>query len=268
MLKQHCISTILFFFFSPALLWAQITDQNRLDEPGLEHRTLQSETASPSSNRATLSAPATTVPTPSDEKKDDSEGKQTPRIMWVVPNFTAVSANTQLPPQSTSEKFKMASEDSVDYSSFVWAGMVAAQSMALKAYPELGVGPAGYGRYYWRAFVDQASGSYFTEAIVPTLTHEDARYYTLGHGGFFRRAAYALSRVVITKTDSGGKSFNYSEVVGNGFEAGLSNLYYPREERGLSKTAQNWGTQMEAAALNNIVKEFWPDIRRHVLRQK
>jgi hypothetical protein len=100
------------------------------------------------------------------------------------------------------------------------------------------------------------------------VTHEDTRYYTLGHGGFFHRTAYALSRVVITKTDSGGKSFNYSEIVGNGMEAGLSNFYYPPEERGFSKTAQNWGTQLEAAALNNIVKEFWPDIRRHLLRQK
>ncbi len=98
--------------------------------------------------------------------------------------------------------------------------------------------------------------------------HEDGRYYTLGHGGFFRRTAYALSRVVITKKDSGGTGFNYSEIVGNALEAGLSNAYYPPEERGLSKTALNWGTQIEAAALNNIVKEFWPDIRRHVLRRK
>jgi hypothetical protein len=204
-----------------------------------------------------------------DKKKDDSsEGKQTSRIMWVVPNFAAVSADTQLPPQSASEKFKMASEDSVDYSAFIWAGMVAGQSMALRSYPELGTGAAGYARYYWRAFVDQASGSYFTEAIVPAIMHEDGRYYTLGHGGFFRRTAYALSRVVITKEDSGGTGFNYSEIVGNALEAGLSNAYYPPEERGLSKTAQNWGTQIEAAALNNIVKEFWPDIRRHVLRRK
>jgi len=166
------------------------------------------------------------------------------------------------------EKFVIAMHDSVDYSSFVWAGLVAAQSMALRAYPELRNGPAGYGRYYWRAFADQASGAFFTEAIVPALTHEDPRYYTLGHGGFFRRTGYALSRVVITRKDSGAKTFNYSEVGGNIMEAGLSNLYYPPEERGFKKTAQNCGTQLEAAALNNIAKEFWPDIRRHVFRQK
>jgi hypothetical protein len=140
--------------------------------------------------------------------------------------------------------------------------------MALKSYPELHQGIAGYGRYYWRAFADQASGAFFTEAIIPALTHEDPRYYTRGHGGFFRRAGYALSQVVLTKTDSGGTTFNISEIVGNGLEAGLSNLYYPPEERGFRKTAENFGSQIEAASLNNIIKEFWPDIRRKMLRQK
>jgi hypothetical protein len=63
-------------------------------------------------------------------------------------------------------------------------------------------------------------------------------------------------------------SFNFSEIVGNGMEAGLSNLYYPAQERGLRKTAENWGTQLEAASLNNIIREFWPDIRHKFLRQK
>jgi hypothetical protein len=103
--------------------------------------------------------------------------------------------------------------------------------MALNSYPELHHGAAGYGRYYWRAFVDQASGAYFTEAIVPTMTREDPRYYTRDSGGFFRRAGFALACVVLTRTDSGGRSFNFSEIVGNGMEAGLSNLYYPPEER-------------------------------------
>jgi hypothetical protein len=146
--------------------------------------------------------------------------------------------------------------------------MQAGQSMALRSYPELGHGVAGYSRYYWRAFADQASGSYFTEAIVPALTHEDPRYYTLGHGGFFRRGGYALSRIVVTKTDSDGKSFNYSEIVGNGLEAGLANLYYPAQERSLHNTAVNWASQLEGAALNNLFREFWPDIRRKFLRQK
>ncbi len=189
-------------------------------------------------------------------------------MLWVVPNFAAVSANTQLPPLSTRDKFVLAWHDSFDYSSFVWTGVIAAQSLGLDSDPELGGGIAGYGRYYWRAFVDQVSGTYFTEAIIPALTREDPRYYTMGHGGFFRRTGYALSRVVLTKTDSGSTTFNWSEVGGNALEAGLSTAYYPPQERDFSQTAINWATQIESAALNNIAKEFWPDVRRKLFHRK
>jgi hypothetical protein len=140
--------------------------------------------------------------------------------------------------------------------------------MSLNSVPEFGHGMKGYGRYYWHTFVDGVSGTFFTEAIVPAITHEDPRYYTLGQGGFFRRTGYAISRAFVGKTDSGGTRFNWSEVGGNALEAGLSNAYYPAEERGLTQTAGNFGTQMESAILNHIFQEFWPDIRRKVLRRK
>lgn len=205
---------------------------------------------------------------PESDNANPSQAKQTKRMMWVVPNFGAVSSNTQLPPLSVKGKFKLAEEDSFDYSAFIWTGILSFQSWALNSDPELGQGAAGYGRYYWRGFADGVSGTYFTEAIIPAITHEDPRYYTLGHGGIFRRTYYSLSRTFITKTDSGRDSFNWSEVGGNGLEAGLSNAYYPPEEQGLSQTLRNWGTQMESAALNNVAKEFWPDIRRKLFRQK
>jgi hypothetical protein len=204
-----------------------------------------------------------------ENKKKTEEETQTKRMFWVVPNFAAVSANTQLPPLSTREKFSLASHDAIlDYSSFTWAGVLAGQGLLSNSDPELGRGAVGYGRYYWRAFVDGVSGAYFTEAIVPSVTHEDPRYYTLGHGGFWRRTWYSLSRTFVTKTDSGGTEFNWSEVGGNACVAALSNAYYPPQERGASQTLRDWGTQMESAALNNVVKEFWPDIRRKVFRQR
>ncbi len=265
-MRRVC-STVLIILF-PAIAWCQTQggDGSKLPEHLQQSGTSQTDSASvPASEDGT--AAESDQSRAHKEKKDDSEGQQTKRMFWVVPNFAAVSANTQLPPLSAREKFVLAMHDSVDYSSFTWAGILSAQSLALNSDPELGHGIAGYGRYYWRAFADGVSGSFFTEAIVPALTHEDPRYYTLGHGGFFRRTEYALSRVVLTKTDSGSTSFNFSEVLGNGFEAGLSNAYYPPEERGAGQTARNWATQIESAALNNIAKEFWPDIRRKILRK-
>lgn len=203
------------------------------------------------------------------DKKDDAQGQQSKRMFWVVPNFGAVDANKQLPPLSTREKFALATHDGiVDYSTFTWTAILAGQGMLLNSDPELGRGIAGYGRYYWRNYVDGVSGTFFTEAIVPSITHEDPRYYTMGNGGFFRRTAYAISRTFVTKTDSGGTSFNWSEVAGNGLEAVLSNAYYPPEEHGLRQTGRNWATQMESALLNHIFQEFWPDIRTHLFHIK
>ncbi len=157
--------------------------------------------------------------------------------------------------------------DSVDYSSFVLVGILSANSLRTNSYPELGSGAAGFGQYYWRAFTDQVSGTFFTEAIVPMLTHEDPRYYTLGKNGFLSRTGYALSRVVVTKNDAGGSEFNISEIGGNALEAGVANLYYPAQERGLRKTTENWATQTIVTGAANVLKEFWPDIRRNILRQ-
>jgi hypothetical protein len=261
---------VLVILFSPAITWSQtqVTDQSNPLEYVQQSPTSQSNpTPAPPTDSGTVSLPDQ-APAPQN-KKEDSRAQQSTRMFWLVPNFAAVNANTQLPPLSTREKFVLAAHDSVlDYSSFTWAGILAAQAMALNSDPELGHGIAGYGRYYWRTFTDGVSGTFFTEAIVPAITHEDPRYYTMGQGGFSRRTSYAISRAFVTKTDSGGTSFNFSEVVGNGLEASLSNAYYPPQERGLSQTALNFGTQMESAVLNHIFQEFWPDIRKKILRQK
>ena len=270
-------AVVLFLLLSPRLVWAQTAVPDKQSGPAPEQQAQQSGSAGDSAmqpDEATQAKPETVVAvpglvvTPIERKTANSEGKQTKRMFGIIPNFAAVSARTEVPVLSARDKFILASKDSGDYSSFIWSGLQAAQSMALRSYPGLHQGAAGYGRYYWRAFADQASGSFFTEAIVPVLTNEDPRYYTLGYGGFFRRARYALSRVVITRTDSGRDTFNLSEIVGNGMEAGLANFYYPPQERSLHNTAVNWATQLEAASLNNLFREFWPDIRRRVLRQK
>jgi hypothetical protein len=253
---------VILFLFAPAITWSQIQVTEESNPP-------ENVQQSPASQSSPAPAQSTEQTQPPQDKKDDSQGEQTKRMFWVVPNFGAVNANTQLPPLSTHEKFVLAAHDSIlDYSSYTWAAILAGQAMALNSDPELGHGIAGYGRYYWRTFVDGVSGTFFTEAIIPAITHEDPRYYTLGKGGFFRRSGYAISRSFVGKTDSGRTSFSWSEVGGNGVEAALANLYYPPQERGVSQTARNWGTQMESAVLNHIFQEFWPDIRKKVFRQK
>jgi|SRR5215472_10300606 len=220
----------------------------------------------PQSTGSTASAPANSPnPTPAGST---AEGRQSKRILWIIPNYRAVSAETQLPPLSVKEKFWLATQDSFDYSSFIMVGILAGIGQARNSTPAFGQGAKGYGRYYWHSMADLAVGNYMTEAIVPALTREDPRYYTLGRGGFLKRTGYALSRLVVTRTDSGGRSFNFSEIVGNGAGAGISNLYYPSSERTWTKTGQKWATQIALDGVFNIAKEFWPDINQHVFHGK
>jgi len=205
--------------------------------------------ADPSSQPKADSANIT--PTLTQHESDD-EGKQSKRILWVFPNYRAVSVGTQLPALSPKDKFWLATQDSFDYSAFISAGIIAGVSQASGSYPEFLQGGKGFGRYYWHAVADQTVGNYMTEAIVPTLTREDPRYYTLGHGGFFKRSGYAVSRLLITRTDSGNRTINISEIVGNGAGAGISDTYYPSRERTWTKTGQKWLTQIALDGAFNI----------------
>jgi len=198
----------------------------------------------------------------------ETSAKQSKRILGIFPNYRAVSADTQLPPLAWHEKFWLATKDSFDYSSFITAGMLAGVSQAKNSTPEFGHGSAAYGRYYWHAVADQAVGNYLTEAIVPTLTREDPRYYTLGHGGVLKRSRYALTRLLITRTDCGGSSLNFSEIIGNGAGAAISDAYYPSREHTWTKTGQKWIAQIGLDGAFNVLKEFWPDINRIVFRNQ
>jgi hypothetical protein len=110
--------------------------------------------------------------------------------------------------------------------------------------------------------------NYMVEAIVPVLTKEDPRYYTLGKGGFIKRTGYAVSRLFITRTDAGKNTFDISEIVGAGAAAGIANAYYPTQSNTWVKTYQRWGTQVGLDGVFNVLKEFWPDINQAVFRGK
>jgi hypothetical protein len=191
---------------------------------------------------------------------------QTKRILGIFPNFRAVSAEAHLPPQSVQEKFETASQDSFDYSALMLPAGLAGYSELTNATPEFHSGWPGYGRYFWHTWVDQTSENYLVEFIVPALTREDTRYYTMGPGGGrkLKRIGYALSRAVVTRNDAGKDTFNVSEVVGAGVAAGISNFYYPRPERTFAKTADKWSVNVGVDAASFMIREFWPDINHYL----
>ena len=188
-------------------------------------------------------------------------------IFWVIPNYRADESQAEFKPLRPGAKFKVAVDDSFDPSAFLVAGVFAGISMAQKQYPHFGQGAEGFGKYYGGAFADQAVGNFMTEALFPVALRQDPRYFTKGKSGFWKRTGYAISREVVTRGDSGHSQFNTSELAGNAVAAGISNLYYPAQDRSFSNTANKWGQQIGLDTLFNVMKEFWPDTRRKLFGQ-
>jgi hypothetical protein len=124
------------------------------------------------------------APHPQQNAPTVPDEQQTKRIMGMLPNFRSVSAGEIVPKETPRDKFVTATLDNFDYTSLLFAGVIAANSFVTKATPEFRQGAAGYGRYYWHTVADQAVENYFVELIVPAITHQDSRYYAMG-----RRAA-------------------------------------------------------------------------------
>lgn len=224
--------------------------------------TAQSQTPGPDTQK-----PASSVPEQS--SKSTPPGLEQPRrILFVIPNYRAVSADAKVPPLDTGGKFKLFLDDSFDYSTFLSVGILAGIGMADRNVPQFGDGADSYARYYYHYFADQAMGNFFTEFAVPSALKQDPRYFTLGHGGLFKRTGYAVSRLVVTRTDSGGSSFNFSEIAGNGAASAISGLYYPSGYTTWTKTGQRWIDQIALDGIFNVLKEFWPDIRHNVLHRQ
>jgi hypothetical protein len=254
----------------PLGAYAVSEDQQQPATPGAQTATPPQDPPQPKTSTDRKTDPAkngSTIDSPQPKVSADQPGGQTERILWIIPNFRSVSADRHLPPQSFKEKFWLATQDSFDYSAFIYEGIVAGIAMAGKSEPSFGQGASGYGLYYAHTFADGTIENYLVEAIIPAITREDPRYYTLGHGGFFKRTGYAVSRVFITRNDAGHNTFNFSEIVGAGAAAGISNLYYPPGNTWV-KTYQRWESQLLQDTISFGFKEFWPDINRAVFHNK
>ncbi len=191
------------------------------------------------------------------------------RIFGVIPNYRTVeNPDIRMAPLSTKGKFKLAVEDSFDPYAYVIAGAFAGFGQTKddpKSWGEESWGP--YIKRYAASFADQTSENIMTEAVVPSLLREDPRYFRLGTGGFFKRTEYAVSRIWVTRTDAGGTTFNFSEILGAGASAGISNIYYPREDRTTSANLSRWGLMVGEDTFFNLLKEYWPDIHHKIFKR-
>jgi hypothetical protein len=216
---------------------------------------------------STQQQPAKGEANKNDKNKSQTEqsGTSKDRLFFALPNFLTVENAGQIPPLSSGEKFKVVARSSFDYVEFPWYGFLAGLSQAQNSEPGYGQGAAGYGKRYGAAFADGTIENFWTSAILPSALHQDPRFYQLGKGGFWHRTGYAMSRIFVTRSDSGHSQFNTSEIVGSAIAAGISTYsYHPHADKTLSNTASVWGTQVGYDTITIVIKEFWPDIRRKI----
>jgi hypothetical protein len=253
----------------------------------------------PPPNPAPSSAPQSSSDKDKDSKDKDKDaqaasaqgkdkGTSNDRLFLALPNFLTLQNAGNVPPLTSGQKFKVVARGSFDKIEFPWYGIISGIGQAENSEPGYGQGWKGYGKRYASAFADGTIENFMVGAVMPSLFHQDPRFFQTSEGSFKHRAGYAVSRIVVTRTDSGRAQFNYSEIVGSALSAAIStNTYHPRSfitarwdpttnmvtyvhnasSRTLSNTLSVWGTQLCYDTITIVIKEFWPDVHRKMVKK-
>jgi hypothetical protein len=201
-----------------------------------------------------------------DNEAEIEKHEQSQRVLGVMPMF-GVTDRPDARPLSTRQKFHLAFKGSLDPFEFASTGVQAGLSQAQREFPAYGQGVAGYSKRYGAALTDDVSGQFFSNFLYPTLLKEDPRYFRLGHGSIRHRIGYALLQEFVCRRDRGGRSFNYSNILGSVSTGALANLYYPPSERGFQLTMSRAAVAVVGDSAGGLMSEFWEDIRDKISRK-
>jgi hypothetical protein len=189
-------------------------------------------------------------------------------MLGVLPAYN-VAGQADSKPLTKRQKFRLFWEGTKDPIGFLAVGFEAGIEQANNSNAGYGQGAGAFCKRYAAAWTDATSGRLFRNSIYPILLHEDPRYFRRSaSAGFGGRIGYAVSRVLVTRTDSQAGSFNWSKLFASFSSAGLSNLYYPAQNRGVGLTLTNVGIGYGTEAGLNTLKEFWPDLKQHLSRKR
>jgi hypothetical protein len=188
------------------------------------------------------------------EEQIKAEEKQ--RVLGVLPNFY-VSYVSNAAPLTSKQKFKLAWKTVVDPFTFVFVGGAAGVEQAQNHFSGYGQGAQGYGKRFGAGYADTVVGTFIGAAILPSLLKQDPRYFYKGSGSKTSRFLYAIANSVICKGDNGRWQANYSNILGSLAAGGISNTYYPEQDRnGAGLTFENAAIGIGATAVSNLFQEF------------
>jgi hypothetical protein len=188
------------------------------------------------------------------------------RVAGVMATFNTTS-NRNAVPLSPKQKFQLFFKSETDPWPFFLAGVVSGIGQADDSYPEWGQGMQGYGKRFGAAYSDAFIGNFFGNAVLPTVLHEDPRYFQKGTGSAKSRFLWAAASTVWCRRDNGSWGPNYANVGGNLIGSAIARVYYPASERTVSDTITDGLTVSAEGIVGAEVIEFWPDLARHMKRK-
>ncbi len=230
--------------------------------------------ATSSSGGQSSATPPSAAGTPQGAKTDqqqsgnDVKAAEKQRLLGIMPQFQLVSGG-QAAPLTSGQKYNLALHSAIDPFYIAWAFVIGGGwGEVVDSNSGYGWGPAGYFKRVGANYADNVNGAIIGNAVLPSLLHQDPRYFRVGTGSFGHRFLHAALSTVICKGDNGKTQANVSNVLGNFISGGISNLYYPQNERGVSLTLENGLSVTLFGALGGQFLEFGPDINRLVSRHK
>lgn len=226
----------------------------------------QNQTSAQPAPANTQSTQTTEQQQQKEKEKEIEKQEQSQRVLGVVPQF-GVTSRHDAPPLTSLEKFHLFVKSAFDPVEFALVGVQSGISQAEDSFPEYGQGASGYGKRYGAAFADEVSSGFFSNYFYPVLLKEDPRYFRLGEGSIKHRIGYSLAQEFLCRTDSGKRSFGWSNVLGAVTSGGVSNLYYPQSDRGFGLTMNRAGISILYGSLGGLSDEFWPDIDKKFIHR-
>ncbi len=205
---------------------------------------------------ATASTEIRVVPSQTEEVAEEQiKEQEKQRALGFIPNFY-VTYIPNAAPLTPKQKFELAGKTIVDPVTFGLTGVVAGIQQANNNFGGYGQGAQGYAKRYGAAYADTATSTLIGSAILPSLLKQDPRYFYKGTGTKRSRVLYAVRNSVICKGDNGHWQANYSSILGSLAAGGISNLYYPANDRGAGLTFENTLIAIGATAAANVLQEF------------
>lgn len=196
------------------------------------------------------------------------ERQQPSRILGFMPNFRTVSAGAATHPPGWKYNFTVANHQALDYSTFLFLGLTSLTAEGMDSHPALGKGIPGFYAYTWRGFLDKTDNTYLSAWLLPSLLHEDTRYYPLGAGHSISiRALYVISRQAVTRTYGGSETPNFAGLGGKVLTQAISRYYYPSSAGSFGVLATKFGYSVMRDVGFSAIREFYPDVAAHYIRK-